>query len=394
MAIATYEGNEPYIFVSYAHKDSDVVLPIIEALADNGFRVWYDAGITAGTDYTEDIAGRILNSTVVIAFVSKLWMQSQFCLREIKFAVSQGKNILPIYLDDVVLTPGIEMILNAPQALFYNRVPYETFLKKLLEAPLLCPCRSAGAAVTSTQSSKITTAPSPQTVMAQNVPVDTPAEIVQKPVVSLSSDFNIIGGVLKKYVGKAAVVVIPDGVTGIGEYAFAWCNSLTDITISNRVKYIDPDAFHRCSCLQSVTIPDSVTSIERYAFSDCKSLTRITIPAGVTDIRTGVFYGCESLTDITISNSVTSIGEKAFCGCKSLINVTIPNSVTRICQGAFSGCESLTSITIPRSVTHVGDDAFECCPNLTIYLKPFSSQEYWNKKWNSGNRPVKWRWKK
>ena len=59
MAIAMYNGNEPYIFISYAHKNSDVVLPIIEALADNGFRVWYDAGIEAGTEWPEYVAEKL-----------------------------------------------------------------------------------------------------------------------------------------------------------------------------------------------------------------------------------------------------------------------------------------------------------------------------------------------
>ena len=48
-----YNGTENYVFVSYAHKDSDTVLPYIEAMKQNGFRVWYDRGIEAGTEWAE-----------------------------------------------------------------------------------------------------------------------------------------------------------------------------------------------------------------------------------------------------------------------------------------------------------------------------------------------------
>ena len=56
MALRAYEGREPYIFISYAHKDMAKVLPIIEGLAEKGFRIWYDAGIEAGTEWPEYIA--------------------------------------------------------------------------------------------------------------------------------------------------------------------------------------------------------------------------------------------------------------------------------------------------------------------------------------------------
>ena len=134
MAIATYNGNEPYIFFSYAHKDSDVVLPIIEALANNGFRVWYDAGVNAGDCYMEELAERISRSAVVVVFLSKAWMQSKLCYHEILFALAEKKQVILAYIEDVALTPGMKMRLSTTQALFGNRKPYEVFLQELIEA--------------------------------------------------------------------------------------------------------------------------------------------------------------------------------------------------------------------------------------------------------------------
>ena len=109
----------------------------------------------------------------------------------------------------------------------------------------------------------------------------------------------------------------------------------------------------------------SVTSIGNNAFAYCSSLTSVTIGNGVTSIGEAAFSGCSGLTSVTIPNSVTSIGEAAFWYCRSLTSVTIPNSVTSIGSSAFSGCSSLTSVTIPNSVTSIGDWAFYGCTGLT-----------------------------
>ena len=130
-------------------------------------------------------------------------------------------------------------------------------------------------------------------------------------------------------------IIIGDGVTTIGVYAFAGCSSLT-----------------------SVTIPNSVTTIGVYAFAGCSSLTSVTIPNSVTTIGEEAFEGCRALTSVTIPNSVTKIGDSAFKDCSALTSVTIPNSVTKIGDHAFDYCSALISVTIPNSVTTIGEDAF------------------------------------
>ena len=81
-----YEGNEPYIFVSYSHKDSERVLPILNAMNAAGYRVWYDEGIPWTSEWPAVIAKHIRNCAVFLAFHSSVSMKSKYCDLEIEFA--------------------------------------------------------------------------------------------------------------------------------------------------------------------------------------------------------------------------------------------------------------------------------------------------------------------
>ena len=165
-------------------------------------------------------------------------------------------------------------------------------------------------------------------------------------------------------------IIIPEGTTKIGDYAFYLYKSLVSVTIPDSVTTIGKYAFRSCSSLTSVTIGNSVTTIGERAFYDCVSLTSVTIPNSVTTIGEYAFYNCRSLTSVTIPDSVTTIGDLAFYNCRSITSVTIPDSVTTIGNSAFEGCSSLTSVTIGDSVTTIGDRAFNNCSNLTsVYCK-------------------------
>ena len=113
--------------------------------------------------------------------------------------------------------------------------------------------------------------------------------------------------------------------------------------------------------IKSYVIPSTVTSIGDHAFSWCRSLSEIVISSSVTGIGKGVFSCCDSLSEIVIPSSVTSIGDSAFSCCDSLSEIVIPFSVTSIGKDAFSCCDSLSEIVIPSSVASIGDSAFYRC---------------------------------
>lgn len=102
-------------------------------------------------------------------------------------------------------------------------------------------------------------------------------------------------------------VVIPDGVTSIGNNAFVGCLGLTSVDIPNTVTSIGNDAFKNCSGLASVGIPNFVNSIGSNAFYGCSGLTSVDIPSSVSSIGSGAFYGCTNLAAITIHKAEGSI---------------------------------------------------------------------------------------
>ena len=169
--------------------------------------------------------------------------------------------------------------------------------------------------------------------------------------------------------GSLTSVTIPESVTSIGESAFS-CSGLTSVTLGNGVTSIGDWAFDSCSDLTSVMIGSSVTSIGNYAFAYCRSLTSIAIPDSVTIISDYAFDNCSSLTSMTIPDSVTSIGDYAFVECSDLMSVMIGNGVTSIGNDVFEWCESLTSVTIPDSLTDIGHRAFYECGSLTSLTIP------------------------
>ena len=196
----------------------------------------------------------------------------------------------------------------------------------------------------------------------------------------IPSDSNITiignGSFYEKY--GLTGIVIPEGVTNIDDYAFAWSENLTNVVIPNSVTNIGMNAFNGCYGLTSIVIPEGVNYIGNHAFAVCENLTNVVIPNSVTRTGTDVFADCYGLTSIVIPEGLTSINSRMFYYCENLTNVVIPNSVTSIYPEAFCGCNSLTSIAIPKEVTSIYNEAFVNCKNLTSILYNGSVSE-WNK---------------
>lgn len=115
----SYGGDEPYLFVSYAHRDEAAVFGVLRALHERRCRVWYDEGIEVGVNWPQAVAERLRDSDTVLVFLSKHALESQNCQREINFSVSQRKKLLVVRLDDCTPPPGLGMQLSVAPTLGY-----------------------------------------------------------------------------------------------------------------------------------------------------------------------------------------------------------------------------------------------------------------------------------
>ena len=105
--------------------------------------------------------------------------------------------------------------------------------------------------------------------------------------------------------------VIPSSVTSIGDHAFSWCSSLSEIVIPSSVTSIGKGAFSCCDSLSEIVIPSSVTSIGDWAFSWCHSLSEIVIPSSVTSIGDSAFFNCKFPDDLE-QELISRFGDKIF----------------------------------------------------------------------------------
>ncbi len=212
--------------------------------------------------------------------------------------------------------------------------------------------------------------------------------------------------------GDLTTIKIPESVTTIGELAFYGCDNLTAITVNsknsryssqegvlfnknktiliqypqgktdstyiipNGVTSIGVNSFSYCSKLTAITIGNSVKTIRESAFYDCDSLIAVTIGNSVTTVERESFYDCDRLNTVTIGNSVKTLGMKSFYGCDSLTAVTIGNGVTTIGYGAFCNCDRLTTIKIPDSVILIDEDAFYHCDSLIDITVDRNNSQY------------------
>ena len=144
-APAPYRGKDKYIFISYSHKDTDRVYPIIARLNAEGYRVWYDSGIDPGTEWDENIAHHIEECGYFIAFISEHYLASNNCKDELNYVRDLEKERLIVYLESVSLPSGLAMRINRLQSIHKSAYKNEEdFYEKLFTAQGIEVCLGDG----------------------------------------------------------------------------------------------------------------------------------------------------------------------------------------------------------------------------------------------------------
>ena len=127
----------------------------------------------------------------------------------------------------------------------------------------------------------------------------------------------------------------------------------------------NPPWYDNRTSVTSVVISDGITRIGNYAFFECENLTSVNMAEGVNAVGFRAFYGCLNLSEIALPQSLQDIETGAFFGCVRLRNLTIPNGVVSIGNLAFGYCSALESAMIPESVANINGNPFPLCTSLS-----------------------------
>lgn len=340
-----YTGKEPYLFVSYSHRDTAKVYPILDALYDRKYRLWYDESCETGNDFRDELRERIEGSEAVLLFVSESSMSSPFCGMEIIVARENGKRLYPIYLDDVAVPPAFQILLaNTHHGTTDNMdkliksmvrdLPAVTMDRLTTEGSVLKKCEDNGKTIE-----------------------------VDEGISEISAE---------AFKGRRALhhIKLPESLESIGLESFRGCSNLKEMEIPEKTLRIGESAFRDCTDMKKLSIKNNCIKIGERAFENCADLEDVELPQGLTEIYGGVFNSCKSLKKIELPKKLTILGESAFSDCIVLESICIPATVTKIDDLAFNGCTSMTKVELHEGLKKIGKSAFKNCRSLTKITLP------------------------
>ena len=129
----SYRGHDSFVFVCYAHEDVGTVYADIAWMDEQGMRVWYDEGISIGARWTDELASAIHRCSGFAFFASSSSVASNHCVNEVNFAVELDKPFYSIYIEDISLPDGLQLVMGPKQAIFRHKLPPTTYRSRLLE---------------------------------------------------------------------------------------------------------------------------------------------------------------------------------------------------------------------------------------------------------------------
>ena len=364
-----YSGDEPYLFVSYSHQDSKRVYPILDALYDKKYRIWYDESCENGNDFRDELRHRIENAEAVILFVSAASMASPFCGMEIIVDRENGKRLYPIYLEEAVVPPAFEILLaNTHHSMADN-------MDKLIKS-MVRDLPAAAMDRLTTREGKLEKCEDNgwSIEVDEGIPVICAGAFKDRRAlhtIKLPKTLEAIESESFRGCSNLESMVIPAKTARIGSSAFRDCVNMTSLSIQNHKIKIGERVFENCASLEDVALPEGLTELYGGVFNSCKSLKKINLPQSLTVLGESAFSDCVGLESIEVPESVTKIDDLVFNGCVNLSKVELAEGLKKIGKGAFKNCKSLTKITIPSTVTSLSDALFRGCESLkSIRVSP------------------------
>ncbi len=147
------------------------------------------------------------------------------------------------------------------------------------------------------------------------------------------------------YPSYLSEIVLLDGCTSLGNYAFFECSALSSVTLPEGLSSIGVRAFESCYSLCSLTFPKSLTSIRENAFFFCSALSELSFPAdsALSQLGINAFYKCKGLTRVTLPVSLSYLPASCFADCSALSFIDL-GGVRQVDAQAFRNCTALAEV--------------------------------------------------
>ena len=247
-------GKEAYIFVSYAHQDSEKVFAEIKRFGEAGFHVWYDGGIAPGNEWSDEIAAALSGFSVFVVMLTPASASSENVMDEISFALDEGKHFLAIYLEETSLPPGLKLRTARKQALVKYTLSDEEYEQKYLEAFTRMGLGNSASEKQENVSEK--TDPPPQSLIPQDSGTEGKKlsffrKLIRNKTVEIDG-FQILAGLMTGYTGTHRDLVLPSAVRAVGAFSFKNCRDFMESVDLGNVKLIQMNTF--------LTVPISAAS--------------------------------------------------------------------------------------------------------------------------------------
>lgn len=158
-------------------------------------------------------------------------------------------------------------------------------------------------------------------------------------------------------------LIIPEGVTWIGDQAFLECVNLTGIlSLPSTLREISYMAFEGCKFTCELLLPQNLNSLGFSAFRGCRGLYgNLILPEGLSEIEESVFSECSNFSgDLNIPKNVKEIENRAFSDCSGLNGrLTLPEGLEYIGGCAFENCRFRGPLILPSTLKSIGSGAFQ-----------------------------------
>ena len=211
--------------------------------------------------------------------------------------------------------------------------------------------------------------------------------------ISLPKTLQSINGYVFRNCSKLSEIVVPEGVTTVGEHCFENCTSLTSVSLPTTLKVLENHLFNNCNKLESFVFQPTMDTVEEHCFDQCLSLKNLRFDDGTSTItlstvvsmfgdsplenmyvgrnidytliegkeKEAPFYNRSTLTNVTISDKggVTYLRPYFIYGASTLPGINVPDNVLEIGMYAFAECSSLEEAVLSKNLSLIDEGLFD-----------------------------------